>query len=172
MKEIWRNIKEFHGIYQVSNLGRIRNIKKNKILTGYTNNKGYQMIHFHTNTQDKMYSIHRLVATYFKPNPKNLPQVNHKNEIKTDNRACNLEWCTAKHNMNYGTLPKRLSIDKLNNTYNTKKVICVETGVIYASLREAERQTGIGNASISKACKNKAVLAGGYHWKYIEEEEK
>lgn len=169
MTEEWKNIIGYEGLYQVSNLGRVRN-SKGQILTGYVNNKGYQMVHLRTKTTDKLYSIHRLVAIHFISNPDDLPQVNHKNEIKTDNRVSNLEWCTHSYNVNYGTRNKRVSKTKRNNTYNTKAVRCVELKKTFPSTREASRKTGIDCSQISAVCNHKKnyKTAGGYHWYYIE----
>lgn len=108
-------------------------------------------------------SIHRLVAEAFIPNPLNLPEVNHKNENKSDNFVDNLEWCTSKYNSNYGT--KLLRCSKTRG----KPVKCIETKMIYHSAREAERQTGIDNTQIIGVCKNKYgyKTAGGYTWVYV-----
>ena len=74
----------------------------------YTNNKGYQMIHLRAKNKSKLYSIHRLVAEAFIENPNNYPQINHKDEDKTNNCVSNLEWCTCKYNNNYGAKKERL----------------------------------------------------------------
>lgn len=170
---MWKDINGFDGKYQISDSGQIRN-SKGKILKGYINNKGYQMVHLRAKGIDKLVSIHTLVATHYIPNPLNLPQVNHKDEVKVNNNASNLEWCTSEYNVNYGTRNKRVSKTKTNNTYNTKQVVCIETGIVYPSTREAERQTGIDNSQISAVCKHKKnyKTAGGYHWEYIERSDK
>lgn len=99
--EIWKNIVGYKGLYQVSNMGRVRDTAGN-ILTQHHHPKGYLQIHLSKNKKHTNYLVHRLVAKHFIKNPDNLPQVNHINEIKTDNRAVNLEWCTVKYNCNYG----------------------------------------------------------------------
>lgn len=140
---------------------------------------GYQGVLLKTPEKFKGVPVHRLVAEAFIPNPDNLPQVNHKDENKWNNCVDNLEWCTAKYNSNYGTKNIRLSKTKTNNTYNMKSIKCVETGLIYPTLHEASRQTGINVQNIAMCCKGtvyckrngytKRHTAGGYHWEYIKE---
>ena len=91
----------------------------------------------------------------FIPNPNNLPEVNHKDEDKTNNNVENLEWCTREYNINYGTALQRIGeTQKLTNP-NKKAVLCIETGEVYFSTQEVSRQTDINNTSISKVCNGK-----------------
>ena len=114
MKEVFKDIKGFEGKYQVSNLGRIRSL--NYRMTGkhhimkFGSDGEYDTVVFYVNGHRHMRKVHRVVAEAFIPNPDNLPQVNHLNEVKTDNRAENLEWCDNKYNSNYGTRNKRISL--------------------------------------------------------------
>lgn len=100
--EIWKNIQDCPN-YQVSNLGRVRSIPRPKtkggILTQRKNNCGYLKVYFWINGKGKLFSVHRLVANAFIENPDNLPQVNHKDGDKENNRYDNLEWCSAKSNV-------------------------------------------------------------------------
>lgn len=112
--EVWKEIEGYEGLYQVSTEGQVRSLNynhtgKTKILQQDTSKRGYKRVRLCKNGKSKPYSVHRLVALAFIPNPNNLPQVNHKDENKTNNVAWNLEWCTPAYNMNYGTRNKRSS---------------------------------------------------------------
>ena len=172
----------WEGIFQVSNTGKVRRFYKNgtiNTLKGVKIQSGYKSVLLKTPEKFKCEFIHRLVAKAFLPNPDGLPQVNHKDENKTNNCVDNLEWCTHKYNSNYGTKNKRVSKSKTNNTYNMTPVRCIETGIIYPTIHEAERQTGILTSGITACCKGtvyserngftKRHTAGGYHWEYIKE---
>ena len=118
--EIWKDIiieqnghlYNFEGIYQISNKGRVRSYAKGecKIIKIYTNERGTKFVNIGSTKEKRTrFQVHRLVATMFIPNPDNLPQVNHKDENPSNNNVENLEWCTAKYNLNYGTRTERCS---------------------------------------------------------------
>lgn len=130
--EKWIKIDGFTN-YSVSNKGRIRNDITGRIMKLRLHKNGYVQIGLRQNGKLKMLSVHRLVATAFIPNPLQLQEVNHKNEIKTDNHSENLEWCTRKYNCNYGTKNERM----LKTRNNSRK--CIVDGNIFQSLRDAER---------------------------------
>ena len=103
MKEIWKDILGYEGLYRVSNWGRIWSCRKNKILKLHTCQSDYVYIGLHKDGKVNPYKVHRLVAQTFIPNPNNLPEVNHIDEDKNNNRWDNLEWCDHKTNCNHGT---------------------------------------------------------------------
>ena len=198
MEEIWKDINGYEGLYQISNLGSVKSLKDNhgnyteEIRNGTPNNKGYLIIDLYKNGKRKHYSIHRLVAQAFIPNPDNLPIVNHKDENKENNNVDNLEWCTYEYNNNYGTINKRHSETmkgrklseehkrKISNSIKgnkhpqAKKVKCITTGEIFDYIKEAGRKYNIGSSHISKCCKGKAKSAGKHPvtgeklvWEYV-----
>lgn len=175
-EEIWRNIEEYKGLYQVSNLGRVmsfdrwvigksnsKRLIKGKILKTVGNND-YQHVLLCKNGKWKWFYVHRLVAQAFIPNPDNLTEVNHINEIKQDNRVVNLEWCNRVYNLTYGTRIKQM-VDKTSKTvyqYTLDGELIAE----YPSTMEVQRQLGYGQGNISKCCLGKRKTAYGYIWKY------
>ena len=115
-KEIWKDIEGYEGLYQVSNLGRVRSISRincygrvvtGKILSIHDNGKGYKFVRLSKYGKPKQEYIHRLVATAFIDNQDNLPEVNHKDENKENNCVYNLEWCSREYNHGYGTARQR-----------------------------------------------------------------
>lgn len=99
--ELWKWIPGYEGLYMVSTHGRVK--RNGKIRKQSTYKSGYMYVGLHKNGKGKNWKIHRLVALAFIPNPDNLPEVNHKDENKTNNHVSNLEWCDRTYNNNYGT---------------------------------------------------------------------
>ncbi len=175
MTELWKDIQGYVGLYQISNLGRVKSLER------YKDNNGskqfcaervlkqnyigqYLKVVLQKNSKQKMFLIHRLVAEAFIPNPTNKPEVNHKDGVKTNNNVNNLEWSTYKYNSNYGTGLQRagekhkkpvLQFDLQGNF--VKK---------YKSITEASIENNIFISNISDVCLNKQKSAKGYVWKF------
>ena len=115
-REIWASIHGYEGLYEVSNRGRVRSLKfgKKKILKPTPNKQGYYHVKLSKDSKTKDFRVSRLVAMAFvpNPNPNQWKQVNHKNEVKTDNRASNLEWCDCRYNIRYSRAKKVVGISK------------------------------------------------------------
>lgn len=169
MAEVWKDIPNYEGLYQISNLGRIKsfynyrrdgtNILKPRL------KRGYYTIGLRKNGERKWYRIHRLIAQAFIPNPNNFPVVNHKDENPLNNNIENLEWCTIAYNNTYGTRIKRV-VEKtgkpvlqfdLDNNFIKK----------YNNLSEAAKENKIKSCSnICLCCTGRYNHAGGYIWRY------
>lgn len=172
MIEIWKPIKNYVGLYEVSNLGNVRSIDrivqsvknengirlKGKPLKISDRGNGYLFVRLCKDSKYQNLLVHRLVAEVFIPNPNNLNIINHKDENTYNNCVDNLEWCTQQYNRNYSktkTLKKVQQYDKSNSLLNT-----------YSSIKEASEITGINSSSICGCCKGRLKSAGGFVWKY------
>lgn len=173
MSEIWKDIPNYQGLYQVSNYGKIRSLDhysnnhfyKGRVLKPYGNGKGYLLVKLCKNGHIKAFQVHRIVANAFLPNRNKKLQVNHLNENKKDNEVTNLEWCTAKQNSNYGTRNKRISIAESRKVKQLGKAGNLIK--IWPSLSEAERH-GFGRGHLSDCALGKRKSASGYKWEYVE----
>lgn len=157
--------------YMVSSDGKVYSLKRGKMkeMKPWVSKGGYLYAVLCSNGRHVTKSIHRLVARAFISNPDNLPEVNHKDEVKSNNCAGNLEWCTSEYNNNFGSRGERVVKALINHPAKSTPVVCVETGEVYPSVREAERQTGVDDSSISSCLNGKYKSAGGYHWaRFVE----
>lgn len=161
--EEWRDIDGYVGLYQVSNLGRVRSLdridsmgrlRQGQILKITDNAKGYKKVMLCKDGKHINKYVHRLVAQAFIPNHNNLTEVNHKNEIKSDNRVENLEWTTHRDNMEYGTRKQRQR-EKISGSQNVgaKKIICVTTGEIFDTVRQGADKYNVYPQNISQSIK-------------------
>lgn len=176
MEEVWKDIDGYEKSYQVSNLGNVRSVERigennrkypMQMLKKRLNWKGYPKVCLNKHGHKKIFSVHRLVAKAFIPNPDNLPQVNHKDENKENNNVNNLEWCTAGYNNNYGLRNKKVA-KKLG-----KPVIAIRLvdgkREWYRSTCEAGRKIGTSQSNIWKACKYGKIVKER-KIKYVEDE--
>ena len=178
-EEIWKDIEGFEGSYQVSSLGRVRSLDRQIIhpLTGpkflrgciitlHKARNGYSRITLCRDGVRFQFSVHRLVAKAFIPNPNNLPEINHKDENKVNNRADNLEWCTREYNNNYGNHFRnwhRYSIKHGRRIEQlTSEGLWIAT---YANQSIASRITGVHPSLIGDCCKGRIDTACGYRWR-------
>ena len=173
--EEWRDVVGYEGRYQVSSMGRVKSLErkdclgrtvKERILKPGVVGSGYLMISLCTGGKQKMFSVHRLVCQAFHENPDNKSDVNHINEDKTDNRACNLEWSTRKENINHGTHNERMA--KTQSKPVGQYTLDGELVKIWPSAMEAQRQAGFYCSNICNTARGKYKQAYGFIWKYIE----
>lgn len=161
--EVWKEIDGFEN-YLVSNKGSVFSKNANKIIANFYDTKGYVRVSLYKNSKRHDKRVHRLVASAFIDNPNNLPQVNHKDEVKENNCVENLEWCDNYYNNHYGTCHKRTAIKNTNCKSTSVPVRCVETGEVFPSIREAQRKYGAKN--IDKCICGERKTCSGFHWEY------
>ena len=149
--------------YEVSNLGKVRNIKSGRILKPYLNKDGYLKHNLYGYGKQKYLLLHRIVATAFIDNPEEKPQVNHIDENKLNNDLSNLEWCTVRENLVHGTRMKRIA------EKNFKKVIQLDLNDnvlnVFESIKQAGQETGVFATSISACCNGRIKSSGGFKWR-------
>ena len=163
---IWKDVKGYEGLYEVSNLGRVKSLPRNgtvlheKILKYGLDRYGYRQVILSKNDVRKSAKIHRLVAEVFLQNENKLPCINHKDENKQNNDVSNLEWCSYSYNNSYNGRAKKVAEGKY------KQIFCIELNTVFDSLADAGNKTKISVGNICSCCRGKLKTAGGYHWKY------
>lgn len=180
INEVWKPIPGYVGLYEVSNFGRVRSLTrvvyqqnhfheyKGRILVPCVAGGGYLKVTLYKDNKAKQLFIHRLVAEAFIPNPLNLPQVNHKDEDKTNNCVWNLEWCDGKYNVNYGTCIERANKKRGIPVYQyTLDGVFVKR---WDSATDAANFLHVSVTAICNCCKGKCRLKTikGFIWKYGE----
>ena len=180
--EIWRPIAGYEGLYEVSNLGRVRSLDRiqynpvaathktfhpGHIMNGVVSHRGYRMVALRDiNGKRKNCSVHRLVAMAFIQNPNNLPFVNHLNYDKLDNRVENLEWCTEFENVHYGRADRIRQANQPNNKPVLQYSLDGEFLCEYINITSAARVVNTTRANIRKCCNGIYKHAAGYKWTY------
>lgn len=171
MIETWRKVPFLNETIEVSNFGRIRNIKTNRMRATPTSKRGYPVFSIKENGKQRLITVHRCVASAFIPNPTNLPQVNHKDGDKTNNKVSNLEWVSSRENMIHA---RTIGLHVSDGDKAVMQIKDGRTVAIYKSMSEASRVTGINRGNIASVCRNyvtkdgrKHLTAGGYVWKMI-----
>jgi hypothetical protein len=170
MQEEWKELSGLDGlpVLLVSNLGNVYN-KATERRCKFYNCKGYRITSIRFKGKRKCVKAHRLVAMAFIPNPDNLPEVNHKNGIKSDNRVENLEWCTRSQNAKHAY---KLGLNHASGGVPPKPVLCVELGLVFPSVSSASRFFGkVSNRQrVCLSARDSRYRAYGYHWKYLNKE--
>ena len=183
MEEIWKDIKKYEGLYQVSNLGRVKSLerirkngknnfylKKERLLKQATQNIGYKFVVLYKDNGKKGYRVHRLVAETFIPNPNNYNCINHKDECRTNNKVDNLEWCTISYNNSYGTKLERYrknlikKIGRKVNQYDLNGNFIKQWDCIMDIERHLKKKRA--SSPICACCRNKKPTAYGFKWCY------
>ena len=178
MKEEWKAIKGYEGIYEVSSKGRVRSLDRytegrRGLLRGHIviaikqKKTGYMRICLSKDKIKKYYSVHRLVAEAFIPNPNNYPCVNHLNEIRSCNYTNNLQWCTHKQNIHYGNCRKHISEALLKRDSRPIMQIDMNNNLvcIFRNAREAINK-GFSRSNLYKCLKGRTYTYLGYKWEY------
>lgn len=169
-EEIWLPVVGYEGFYEVSSTGKVKSVERfvyggrvnqrvvrEKEMAVYEDHHGYLRVNLNRDNRFKGKFVHRLVAEAFIKNPSNYPIVNHMDGNKKNNNVNNLEWCTYKYNTHHAI--------ENGLTQNGRKVMNVDTGIIYANEKEASRQTGISRQAISKS----AIHGKGRtHWVFAD----
>lgn len=180
---MWKDIVGYENHYQVNELGQIRTLKNSSIRkagtilkpqTSKKNGYVYQMLY--NEGKQKLLRLHRVVATAFLPNPDNLPQVNHKNGDKTDNRVENLEWCTQEENMLHAfrtglekpSDKQKRAIAETNKAKRKAVIFKSEKySQIFESVSKASEVTGLSTTTISRYCRGLRVENNNNEWSYL-----
>lgn len=176
MVEQWKPIPGYEGLYMVSSNGRVKsldrfsyrkdgrtNLYRSRFMSLSSDTKGYKRVGLTKNGKTTGYLVHRLVAEAFIPNPDSLPQVNHINEIKDDNRVENLEWVSCADNVNHATGKIRCG-----KAHEFPVIMIDDDGKCteFTSASAAARELGIVSQGIQSCCAGRFDTYKGFRWRY------
>ena len=170
LEETWKDIEGYEELYQVSNLGRVKSLRNDKLLKQFVNRQGYSQVSLSKNGKVKLCRVNRIVCRAFIENPENKAQVNHIDGNKLNNRVDNLEWCTGSENVKHAYINglqkpirgKDNILSKQVFQYNSDKKLIK----IWGSVGEIQRELGIAKQLISACCLGKTNTCRGYIWRY------
>lgn len=179
MEEVWKDIYGYEGLYQVSNLGRVKSFyarngrlsNQSRTLKPKLDRYGYLKLTLCKNKNYKYVTIHRLVATSFIDNPENKSEVNHKDGNKLNNCVENLEWLTGLENIYHAFTAGLTPKTPLNNPKSIKISQYDLNGNFiktFPSTREVERELGFSHSTVGKAAKSKTHFSHNFLWRYVK----
>lgn len=187
MKELWKDVPGYEGLYQVSNLGRIKRLPyqtigrtkgrkkeyirvfRGGVLKPYLGKNGYYVINLYSNGKYLRDYLHRIIAKTFIPNPNNYPCINHKDEVRTNNNVDNLEWCSYSYNNTYGNARDKFAKSYSRNHSRAVEMLSLSGEKIreFSSVKEAAIFVGGTYKSIDRAIAKTRKTAYGYIWNLI-----
>ena len=173
MEEIWKDVVGYEGLYQVSNLGRIKSLERvksfgriyqEKIMSPGKNGTGYLYVVLYKDRKHKTFRLHRLILKTFNPvDGMEHLDANHIDENKENCRLDNLCWMSRKQNLNWGSHNERMAKTQ------SKAIYCVELDKVFQGIRPAARELGLDAQNLMRAVKHPTRTVGGYHWRYADE---
>ena len=186
--EIWRDVVGYEGLYQISNLGRLKHLatprkkgtgkyeRDEHFCTSHVQNNGYLVVDLYKDNKRKTFLVHRLVAMSFLLNPQNYEFINHIDNNRKNNCLSNLEWCTKSYNTKYSydtnDRRKKMNWKSGKDNANSKAVLMSDMNgkVIkrYECIMDTERELGIWSSCIVSCLKGRTKTAGGYKWNYVK----
>ena len=172
MEEHWKDVEGFEDLYSISDTGKVLSKRSGRIRKTSVNNSGHECIRIYKNKKQYNFTIHRLVAMTFIPNPLSLKEINHIDENKLNNNVQNLEWCTRKYNQEYsGNIKKFVNagaaaVKRIRSKKVVQYTLDGEFIKEWLSAREAEAALGIARTGIGKCCLGQYKQCGGYLWSF------